>query len=112
MNALAILDEQHRTIEALFAKLEDEMLPSVRRHRFLQLATAMHLHAMAEQKIFFPAMKARATEEILMESLAKHHDLEARITELLTMPPAQERYRERLHALRLQFEHHVKEQQA
>ena len=100
MNALKMMEDQHAEIETRLLKLETEALPSVQRQRLLHLATALHVHSTIEQKLFYPAAKARSTEAVIFAHIESHRAMNAIASELLGLNASSERYRERLAALR------------
>jgi hypothetical protein len=110
MNALKMMEDQHAEIETRLLKLETEALPSVQRQRLLQLASALHVHSTIEQKLFYPAAKARSTEEVIFAHIESHRAMNAIASELLGLNATSERYHDRLAALRSEFEEHVREE--
>lgn len=69
MDAIALLNEQHDEVDELFAKAEKARNPETKRRLFVKLADALAMHAAIEEKIFYPAVNARRTEDLLLEAL-------------------------------------------
>jgi len=110
MNAIDLLTSQHREMEkALKALLEAE--GEKRRSLFEAAADSLMAHILSEEEHFYPAVKAKRTEDILMESLEEHLSLKRVLADLLALPVADEHFEPKLHVLKEQAEHHHKEEE-
>src|SRR5204863_2573292 len=63
-------------------------------------------------KDFYPAVKAKRTEDILLESLEEHLAIKRVIADLLKLDPSDETFDAKVKVLNEQVEHHVKEERA
>src|SRR5688572_12667752 len=56
MDALKLLEQQHREVEELFESLEEAEGKEERQDLFAELADNLAAHATIEEKIFYPAV--------------------------------------------------------
>jgi hemerythrin superfamily protein len=110
MNAIDMLIEQHRELEAAFEALEDAD-ESSQRGLFEQVADTLMSHVLIEERHFYPAVKAKRTEDILLESLEEHLSLKRLVADLLALSPEHEHFAAKLHVLKEQLEHHHEEEE-
>jgi hemerythrin superfamily protein len=109
MNATELLEKQHRKVEAIFAKLEDEEKPSDAKELLVELANDLAAHMTIEQELFYPAVRA-VDSELVAESLEEHALAEVALKRLLAAHSA-EAFKARVTALKELIEHHVKEEE-
>jgi hemerythrin superfamily protein len=69
------------------------------------------VHIAAEEEEFYPAVKARRTEDILLESLEEHLSLKRLLADLLDLVPDDATYEAKLKVLREQAVHHHGEEE-
>src|SRR5687768_6594917 len=72
MNAIKLLKQQHREVEALFKQLEKAKSARPRQKAFEQIADKLAVHATIEERHFYPSVKRRQTEEMLLEAVEEH----------------------------------------
>src|SRR5947207_2044082 len=108
MDAIEMLDEQHDEVDALFKKYEElgEKATQSKQHLFEEIADALAIHATIEEKDFYPAVKAKRTEDILLESLEEHLAIKRVIADLLKLDPSDETFDAKVKVLNEQVEHH------
>jgi hemerythrin superfamily protein len=111
MNAIALLESQHREVEKLFSKIEKASSPRDKAKLFAQLADDLAMHASIEEHQFYPAVRAKRTEDILLESLEEHVGIKRVIADLLSIDAGDETFRAKIKVLKEQVEHHVKEEE-
>jgi hemerythrin superfamily protein len=110
VDAIALLEEQHREVEKLFAALETA--EGVRkRKQFADIADKLAIHATLEERHFYPEVKAKGTEEILLESLEEHLGIKRVLTDLLAVDVGDATFDAKVKVLREQVEHHVGEEE-
>ncbi len=108
--ALTILKGQHRAAEALFMRIERQKRPSGKARLFRQLASDLTMHAIIEERHFYPAVRASQTEELVSESLEEHRRLKRLITELDRLE-GKGAFDDKLAALKKQIHHHAREEE-
>ena len=114
MNAVELLISQHRTLES---RLEDLMTAvdaaSATRMKALlaEVGDDLAVHISSEELVFYPAVKARRTEDILMESLEEHLSLKRLLADLLALDPREDTFKPKAKVLQEQTAHHHKEEE-
>jgi hemerythrin superfamily protein len=111
MNGVDLLVSHHRRLEGMLEKLADANGEEERARLFGEAADFLATHVSIEEEIFYPAVKAKRTEDILLESLEEHLSLKRVLADLLGMEASDERYEPKLHVLKEQAEHHHKEEE-
>jgi len=111
MNAIELLESQHREVEKLFAKLEKASTAREKAKLFAQLADDLAIHATIEEHQFYPAVRAKRTEDILLESLEEHVGIKRVVADLLEINTSDETFDAKIKVLKEQVEHHVKEEE-
>jgi hemerythrin superfamily protein len=111
MNAIDLLESQHREVEKLFAKIEKATDAATKGDLFEQIADKLAVHAAIEEHHFYPAVKAKRTEDILLESLEEHLGIKRVIADLLGTKPSDETFDAKVKVLEEQVEHHVEEEE-
>ncbi len=113
MNAIDLLEQQHREVEELFEELEGagENAKKTRERLCRELADALAVHAEIEEKLFYPESKQENTEEILRESLEEHLSMKRLLADILEGEPDDEQFDARIEVLKEQVEHHVEEEE-
>lgn len=110
MDAIELLTTQHRQMEAALERaLAAE--GQERRARFQQAADVLMSHVLIEERLFYPAVKARRTEDILLESLEEHLSIKRVLADLVELAVKDEHFEAKLHVLKEQTEHHHKEEE-
>ncbi len=109
MDAIDLLERHHRELERQFSALKKAS--SVDPEQFSTAADLLAIHITLEEQQFYPAVKARRTEDILLESLEEHLSLKRVLADLLGLTATDERFEPKLHVLAEQLEHHHKEEE-
>ncbi len=109
MNAVELLISQHRDMESKLAKLKKAKTPD--KAAFDELADELAAHITTEEELFYPAVNAKRTEDILLESLEEHLSLKRVLADLLALEPSDDKFGPKLHVLAEQAEHHHKEEE-
>ena len=111
MDAIALLKSQHREVETLFSKIEKAKDSRVKAELFGELADSLAGHATIEENQFYPAVRAKATEDILLESLEEHLGIKRVLADLLQLDADDETFDAKITVLKEQVEHHVGEEE-
>ncbi len=111
MNAVELLKSQHRVVEKLFAKIEAAKDPAKKGQLFAEIADGLAAHATIEEHQFYPAVRAKRTEDILLESLEEHLGIKRVLADLLKTNPSDQTFDAKIKVLKEQVEHHVKEEE-
>jgi len=114
MNAIELLILQHRTLESRLGDLMTAIdAGSAARVKTLlaEVGDDLTVHIGAEERLFYPAVKARRTEDILLESLEEHLSLKRLLSDLLALAPGDDTFKPKAKVLQEQAEHHHKEEE-
>ena len=106
-----MLATQHRALEALLGEVLEAADETSMDPRFARVGDELTMHLSAEELIFYPAVKARRTEDILLESLEEHLSLKRLLADLVALAPAQRTFEPKFKVLKEQVEHHHKEEE-
>ena len=108
-DVLKLLESQHAEVDALFAKIEKG--DGNRRALFTQLADKLAAHATVEEKLFYPAVMARDTEDLLHESVEEHLSIKRILADLIAMNVDDEEFMAKIQVLKEQVSHHAHEEE-
>jgi hemerythrin superfamily protein len=111
MDAINLLKSQHRKVERLFSKIEAAKGAHDKEKLFGELADSLAGHATIEEHQFYPAVRAKRTEDILLESLEEHLGIKRVLADLLKIDAKDETFEAKLTVLKEQVEHHVGEEE-
>jgi hemerythrin superfamily protein len=111
MDCIEMLKEQHEEVAALFEEIEDADSPESKAELFQEIADKLAVHATIEEQHFYPAVKARRTEDILLEALEEHLGIKRVIADLLAIEANDETFDAKIKVLKEQVEHHVEEEE-
>jgi hemerythrin superfamily protein len=114
MDAIEMLKAQHKEVDALFSKYEElgDKAAKSKQALFEKIADALAMHATIEEQHFYPAVKAKRTEDILLESLEEHLGIKRIIADLLKLDATNETFDAKVKVLQEQVEHHVEEEES
>jgi len=112
MTAIEMLKKQHREVAALFDKLEAAKSAGQRRQLFEAIADALAVHARIEERHFYPAVKQKATEELLLEAVEEHLEIKRAIAELLQLDAGDKSFEAQAMMLKDEVEQHVEEEES
>jgi hemerythrin superfamily protein len=112
MDAIELLKSQHREVEDLFSRTEKAKGGGPKRKLFEQIADKLAVHAAIEEHQFYPAVKAKRTEDILLESLEEHLGIKRVIADLLKIDGADDTFEAKVTVLKELVQHHVEEEES
>jgi hemerythrin superfamily protein len=115
MDAIALLKADHKTVEALFRRFEQAGRNAKKLKRKLvdQMVRELAIHAVIEEQVFYPAVRAKAEklQDIVLEALEEHHVVKWTLSELESLPPDAERFEAKVKVLIENVRTHVAEEQ-
>jgi hemerythrin superfamily protein len=111
MNAVDLLVSQHRRIEASLKQVLDAEGSEARSRCFAEVGDLLTVHIASEEELFYPAVRARRTEGILLESLEEHLSLKRLLSDLLELSPDEQTFVPKFKVLKEQSEHHHEEEE-
>ena len=110
-DAVALLKEDHRTVEELFAQFEKASGEGRKQKLATEICTELSIHAQIEEEIFYPACEGKVEEELLKEAYVEHDGAKVLIAEIIAGEPSDEFYDAKVKVLQEQIEHHVQEEE-
>ncbi len=114
MDAIALLEADHRKVEGIMDELETttERGVKTREQLFGRLKTELGAHEVIEETIFYPALKVHPkARDIVLEGLEEHHVVDAVMAELLTTPIDDETWGAKAKVMIENVRHHIKEEE-
>ena len=85
--------------------------PTAVKALFADTADRLTTHITAEEQVFYPAVRAKRTEDILLESLEEHLSLKRLLADLLELDPSDRTFEPKFKVLKEQAEHHHEEEE-
>jgi len=110
-DAIALLKQDHRTVEELFEKFEKATGDGRKQAIAEEICLDLSVHAQIEEEIFYPACEGKVDEDLLKESYVEHDGAKLLIAEILAGGPNDEFYDAKVKVLSEEIEHHVEEEE-
>ena len=111
LDAIALLKQDHRTVEELFAEFEKASGDGRKQKLATQICLELSVHAQIEEEIFYPACEGAVEEDLLKEAYVEHDWAKLLIAEIMAGEPSDEFYDSKVKVLQEQIEHHVEEEE-
>ena len=111
LDAVALLKQDHRKVEELFAQFEKAGGDGRKQKLATQICLELSVHAQIEEEIFYPACDGKVEEDLLKEAYVEHDGAKVLIGEILAGEPSDEFYDSKVKVLQEQIEHHVEEEE-
>jgi hemerythrin superfamily protein len=114
MKATDLLKKQHKSVKALFKKVENTEDARRRRQLMDEIANELKIHTKIEEEIFYPAVREIGTskaEELVDESFEEHHVVDLVLADLPKVDPEDERFAAKMTVLSELVEHHADEEE-
>ena len=110
-DAVALLKEDHRKVEELFAEFEKASGDGRKQTLAEEICLELSVHAQIEEEIFYPACEGKVDEDLLKESYVEHDGAKVLIAEIMNGGPSDEYYDAKVTVLQEEIEHHVEEEE-
>jgi hypothetical protein len=114
MNAIAMLEADHRKVKSLLAELESttERGVKTRSELFATIKGELTLHETIEEEIFYPALKSHPKAvDIVLEGYQEHHVVDLLMGELEGMDVTDETWGAKATVMKENIEHHIEEEE-
>lgn len=116
MNALDLLRNQHREVEAMFDKIKEEQDGRAKKQMVTQLASMLRGHTAIEEKLFYPTSQKSLTgdeegQEKVLEFYEEHMLVLTALDQLAKTPVNDKRWVARVKVLEELFHNHVHEEE-
>jgi hemerythrin superfamily protein len=110
-DAVALLKEDHRIVEELFAQYEKARGDDRKSELANQICMELTIHATIEEELFYPACEGKVEEDLLSEAYVEHDGAKVLIGEIQAGSPADDYFDAKVTVLKEQIEHHVEEEE-
>ena len=117
-DAISLLEADHARVKALFSDAEklSDRAHAARAKLFEKIDRELTVHTQIEEKIFYPAFKAKTKNnsderDEVLEAYEEHAAAKALIAKLARLEPSDETYKAKLQVLSEMISHHVKEEE-
>jgi hemerythrin-like domain-containing protein len=110
-DAIQLLTAQHREVEDLFEEIENARLADDKEALFSDLADKLAIHARIEEQTFYPAMREKRTDRMVLESFVEHTSIKRLLADMLETYAGSPAFEVQLQALKEQVDHHVEEEE-
>jgi hemerythrin superfamily protein len=110
-DALQMLADDHRTVEALFEKYENARGAAAQVKIVRQICEELIIHTLIEEQVFYPAVREAVEDDMMDEAQVEHDSAKALIESLQRSEPSDPFYEAKVSVLKEQVEHHVYEEE-
>src|SRR5688572_13794798 len=111
MNAFQLLKNDHKIVSDFFDQIESAS-GKAKTQLFTRLKSELDVHALIEEKIFYPALEnKKESREITLEAYEEHKVVKDLLAELANGSSANEEWDAKLKVLRENVDHHVEEEE-
>jgi Hemerythrin HHE cation binding domain len=114
MNALTLLEDDHKKMRRLLNELESTTDRGVRTREELYstIKGELTVHEIIEEEIFYPALKDHPkAEDIVLEGYEEHHVVDVVMAELEGLPVDDESWGAKAKVMIENVEHHMEEEE-
>jgi hypothetical protein len=114
MNAITLLEADHRKVKALLNELESttERGVKTRAELFSTIKGELTLHEIVEEEIFYPELKAHPrAKDIVLEAYEEHHVVDTLMSELEALDVSDETWGAKAIVMKENIEHHIEEEE-
>jgi len=111
-DAIALLKQDHRTVEELFAQFEKASGEGRKERLAREICLELSVHSAIEEEIFYPACEGKVDDELLKESYVEHDAAKLLIAEISAAEgESDEFFDSKVKVLQEEIEHHVQEEE-
>jgi hypothetical protein len=114
MDAIALLEADHRKVKRLLSELESttERGVKTREELFATIKGELTLHEIVEEEIFYPALKSHPkAQDIVLEAYEEHHVVDLLMGELESLDVSDETWGAKAIVMKENIEHHIEEEE-
>ena len=114
MNAITLLENDHRKLEGLLDDLEPttERAVKTRQELFDRVRTSLTIHEIIEEEIFYPTLKAHPkARDIVLEGYEEHEVVNHVMGELGQLPVDDETWGPKAKVMIENIRHHIQEEE-
>src|SRR6476659_4846068 len=114
MNAIALLEADHKKVKRLLTELDSttEQGVKTRTELFATIKGELTLHEIVEEEIFYPELKAHPkAEDIVLEGYEEHHVVDLLMSEIEALDVSDESWGAKAKVMKENVEHHMEEEE-
>jgi hemerythrin-like domain-containing protein len=114
MNAIALLEKDHKKMKSLLGELEEttRRASKKREELFATIRVELEAHETIEEEIFYPTLKQHPkAKDVVLEGYIEHHVADLIVNELASAPTTDEDWGARAKVLKETIEHHIEEEE-
>ena len=112
-DAIALLEADHREVEALFDRYEAAEDDAQKGELAAQICLALTVHAQIEEELFYPPAREKTGDaDLVDEAIVEHMAAKTLIAQIEAMQPGQPLYDAKVKVLSEQIRHHVEEEES
>jgi hemerythrin-like domain-containing protein len=114
MNAIDLLEQDHRTIEGVMDEIESstERAVKTRTELFRKFRVLLQTHEVIEETIFYPALKEHPkARDIVLEGYEEHHVVDEVMDEIKDVPVDDETWHAKAKVMIENVRHHIQEEE-
>lgn len=114
MDAISLLETDHRKVQKLLDRLDETTDRAVRTREdlFATLRDELTVHEAIEEEIFYPALKEHPrARDIVLEGYEEHHVVDGIIADLARVPFDDETWAAKFAVMKENLEHHIEEEE-
>src|SRR6059058_3375873 len=111
-DAIALLKEDHRTVEKLFSDFEGAKGDGRKQTLARRICLELTVHTKIEEEVFYPACEGKIEEDLLKEAYVEHDSAKLLMAEIESgSGQTDEFFDAKVQVLSEQIEHHVEEEE-
>ena len=112
MNALALLQEDHQRVQALFEQVKGSENERQHQQLFKKIKSELETHTYIEEKVFYPAVKKQDDlRDQVLEAVEEHLQVKTLLRAIERLTSGNDRFDAKLSVLMDDVEHHVQEEE-
>jgi hemerythrin superfamily protein len=111
-DAIALLKEDHRTVEKLFKDFETAKGEGRKQKLAQQICLELSVHAQIEEELFYPACEGKIEEDLLKEAYVEHDAAKILIAQIESGDGESDDFFDaKVKVLSEEIEHHIEEEE-
>jgi hemerythrin-like domain-containing protein len=113
-DAITLLENDHRRLEDLMARVEKTGERAVKKRKALldEIAAALTIHETIEERVLYPALSEHPeTRDIVLEGFQEHHVADLIMKEIFDTPLEAETWGAKFKVFKENIEHHIEEEE-
>ena len=110
-HAIAILKKDHDTVKGLFEQFQKAEKPAAKKKIMEQALTELKIHAILEERVFYPAVRRQIGAKVMNEADEEHHVAKVLIAELDHTTDRNDHVDAKFTVLAENVRHHIKEEE-